>query len=818
MALVVKTKPGVFGGVSKQTESLRKDNQVAEMINCSPSLVLGTTRRNNVSTGGVAIDSNSSFIYDYTRSEGRTHLITVDTDGTINAQTIGEGSKTVTMEEGVKSYLAHTDPKDLSAITIGDTTFMVNSKQVVTTKEIDTTTIEELDDLYKSDPGVVEVHAKQTAYYWLSRSSNNPDHTYNYVVELDDVKYEADMDNSNDAAELLANKIKFKGVSTTLSAVADTEDDSLLTITAADGSSFEIKAYDSNDNISIELTPNSDKTSWTVKILRADDEFDYYTLVVGGNYYSVVNNTIKNVRDDFVNKINDKACYLITTERNENGFNAEAIGSIIRIWKDSFEDFTFKYWDSFGSLASFGWKYNVSKIQDLPASFPWEGAVVRVNGDASEDNTNSSFYVIRWGDTWKEFTSRITYSDENEDGHYERYLPMLTNMPIIVERTSDGSFAARLLKSSDQLKPPLVGNDTNNKDPYFVGKTIKQLFYVNGRMCVVSGDALTFSETNVIWNFYITTVVDVLDSDAIEINIASERVLDILNVTIFQSGLLIMTTEGQYLFNTENGITPKSVFLNKLSDYAYSDRGGTIYDGDSIVFSGVTGDTARLYRYRVARLTSENKAIDLTIQVPTYIQGSIQRIVNYIEDGTIIVMVNNSKKLYIYNEVISGDQLVQSSWHTWDFSNILSNDILHIFVANNHLYFISLDGVFKIKLGAVHYDSNYSHKDLDTYNYESRIEMSLFRPKKSQTQIETPLGRVQLRAYTFSLQGKALLEIYREDTNKIYTRDIQDKRPVNVLSNANTTKISIVNKEDKPFVVSGYSITASYRQVGQDII
>lgn len=815
MALVIKTKPGVFGGVSKQTDSLKKDNQVSEMINCNPNIVLGTSRRSKVENGGEAPPEDTSFIYHYKRDEEETNLITINKEGVIQIQEIGYGYRPVTTEEGVSEYLTHTDPKLLSGITIGDNTFIVNSSQIVETKNVNTTDIEELDDLYKSEPGIVEVHSDKTAYYWLKRSSNDPDHTFNYVVELDGIEYQAESDVSEDAAELLGNKIKFKGVETSLVATSDSNDDSVLYVSDSNGNSFEVSFYDSNDDISIQLTPNSDKTQWTVKIVRADDDFDFYTLIVGGNYYSVVGNTIATVRDAFTTKINNKSCYLVTTERNTNGFNTEVIGNIIRIWRDDFNDFSFNYWDSYGSLASFGWKYDITNITDLPANFSWDGARIRINGDSSNEDSSSSYYVIRWNGTWREFTDRTTY--ELVDGIYYRYVPFLTNMPIVIQRMSDGSFEARLLKSSDQLKPPLVGNTSNNPDPYFIGKTIKQIFYVNGRLCVVSGDALTFSETNVIWNFYATTVVSVLDSDTLEVNISSERVLDILNVTIFQSGLLIMTTEGQYLFNTENGITPNSIFLNKLSDYAYSDSGGTIYDGDSIVFSGVTGETARLYRYRVARLTSENKAIDLTIQVPTYIQGNIERIVNYVEDGTIVVMVNDSKKLYIYNEVISGDQLVQSSWHSWDFSNFLTKDILYIFVIDNYLYFVSLDGVFKIKLGAIEFSDDYSHKDLDTYEYESRIELPTFRPKKTQTQIETPLGRVQLRYFTFSVKGSCKLELYRTDTGFKTLKSVSNKKPVYVLSNTNTSIISIVNDGDKPFTTSGYSIAATYRQKGRDI-
>ena len=703
MALFVKTLPGVYGGVSNQTESLRKDNQVAEMVNCNPSLVLGTTRRPNVEDTSLSIPSDSSFIYDYQRDDTESHIICINTSGDITPITLGEGVKTIDIEDGVSEYLTHTSRTSLSGITIGDTTYIVNSEQVVTTEQKAVEDMPELDALYRTSAGTVETEATNIAYYWLSRSSNDADHPYRYVVELDGTQYSADSDKSDDAAEALSNTI------------------------------------------------------------------------------------------------NDL-----------DGWNSEFQGSILKIWKDEFEDFTFNFWDSWGSMASFGWKYDVPKLQDLPSSFPWDGALVRIN--SSDGYNNTDYYAIRWEGTWQEFTTRATY----QDGH--RYLPLLTNMPIVIERLSDGNFKARLLSTSDQLRPPLVGNDNNNKDPYFVGKTIQQLFYINGRICIVSGDALTFSETDVLWNFYATSIINLLDSDTIEVKIASEKVLEILSVAIFQSGLLIMTSEGQYLFNTENGISPATIVVNKLSNYAYNSKGGTIYDGDSIVFSGTTGDTSRLYRYRVARLTSENKAIDLTIQVPTYINGTVIQIDNFVEDGTIVVLTENSKELFMYREVISGDQLVQSSWYKWDFSNILSNPILHISVINSYLYLVNIDGIYKIPLGLKVFPSGYQHLDLGTTEFESKIELTKWRPKRTNAQVQTPRGRMQLRTITISLEGEAELEIFKED--RVYTqlKPIRNNRNINILSNTDRTVLSIKNKDSAPFTISGIALSGTYRNKGTERI
>jgi len=831
MSLVVKTLPGVYGGVSSQTDSLRKDNQVTEMINCNPSLVLGTTRRPNVETTDISLLDEASFIYDYTRSDGKSHIIAIAKDGTIEATTIGEGTKTIDTDASVVPYLTHTDQTALSGITIGDTTYIVNSEKTVVSNYVAASNIADIDPMYKAPLTDGEEHAENIAYYWLSRSSNDVEHQYRYVTELDGVQYEADSDKSEYAARILANKIMYKSeVCNIVSTKADAQDDFFKVeirkgSTVGSGDLIDINGFTWTSIDGINDTANGDgaltwtrddvgKYTVTVNTANPEDPTSYL-LNIGEQEFTVVAEVATDkVADNFTNQLADFVGSMVTPVRNDNGFNTEARGSIIKIWKDSYEDFIFNFWDSWGSLASFGWKYDVAKLQDLPASFPWEGTVVKIN--STDGDIATDYYAIRWKDTWQEYTSYAKYIDG------VRFLPMLDNMPIVIRRLPDGNFSADLLKDTDQLKPPLVGNSDNNKHPNFVDSKIQQLFYINGRVCIVSDDALTFSEVDVLWNFYATTITNVLDGDTIEIKIASESVLDILNVSIFQSGLLIMTSEGQYLLNTEDGISPSTVIVNKLSNYSYNNEGGTVYDGDSIVFSGNTGDTARLYRYRVARLTSENKALDLTIQVPTYIQGTVKQIVNYVEDGTLIVRTGNSKKLYMYREVISGDQLVQSSWYTWDFSNFLTSDIDHVTVIDDYLYFVSLDGVsnylYKIPLGTKVFDASYSHKDIGTTEYTSTIELTRWRPKKTNAQIQTNRGRLQLRTIGVSLEGNATLSIFKEDRGLTIDKDLTNRRQVNVLSDTNKTTLSINNNGDKPFTVSAITMSGTYRDKGKDIV
>jgi hypothetical protein len=176
---VNQTIPSLVNGVSQQAPELRHDTTVDEMVNCSLSFTEGTRRRNPLEY--VATDNSlvghTPFIYTYERGDGTEAYVIVIIDGAWKSYDLNG----VLQDSGTDAYLAiPTGAKAsecFSAVTVGDTTFIVNN--TVTVAESTT---------YTHNTTNTDLH-RSHAYYWVKRTyisyggvDNATKNTYSYTI------------------------------------------------------------------------------------------------------------------------------------------------------------------------------------------------------------------------------------------------------------------------------------------------------------------------------------------------------------------------------------------------------------------------------------------------------------------------------------------------------------------------------------------------------------------------------------------------------------------------------------------------------------
>jgi hypothetical protein len=159
MGLVNQTLPGLYNGVSQQPDELRLDTQVSEMINCHPSLVQGLHKRNpSVALATDNTVTSDAFIHVYDRGAGDEQYIINVKDGYYK---VYDEAGTQAQDWVANSYLsvpAGTAPRDaFSAVTVGDTTFIVNKTNTVAM------------DAATDDNG--DASWDQNFYYWIKRTT-----------------------------------------------------------------------------------------------------------------------------------------------------------------------------------------------------------------------------------------------------------------------------------------------------------------------------------------------------------------------------------------------------------------------------------------------------------------------------------------------------------------------------------------------------------------------------------------------------------------------------------------------------------------------
>jgi len=175
---VNQTIPSLINGVSQQAPELRHDTTVDEMINCSLSFTEGTRRRNPLVE--TAIDNTIAdypFIHTYERGDGTEAYIIVITDGAWKTYDMSG----VLQDSGTDGYLSLPSgiraSESFSAVTVGDTTFIVNKTKTVA----ESTT-------YTHGTSDTNIH-RSHAYYWVKRTyiayggeNNATKNTYSYTI------------------------------------------------------------------------------------------------------------------------------------------------------------------------------------------------------------------------------------------------------------------------------------------------------------------------------------------------------------------------------------------------------------------------------------------------------------------------------------------------------------------------------------------------------------------------------------------------------------------------------------------------------------
>ena len=134
MALISQSIPNLINGVSQQPPSLRLATQAEVQENGLSSVVSGLSKRPptlHVADLGTITNLDKAFIHSIRRDENEFYSMVVDTAGTIRVFDKNGVAKTVT--NNAPAYLSGlTDPsKELSAVSIADSTFIVNKNKVV---------------------------------------------------------------------------------------------------------------------------------------------------------------------------------------------------------------------------------------------------------------------------------------------------------------------------------------------------------------------------------------------------------------------------------------------------------------------------------------------------------------------------------------------------------------------------------------------------------------------------------------------------------------------------------------------------------------
>lgn len=456
--------------------------------------------------------------------------------------------------------------------------------------------------------------------------------------------------------------------------------------------------------------------------------------------------------------------------------------------------------DSWGSQASESWQGAARKLQDLPGDLGFQGAVIEISGD--ENSNFDNFYVKYEGSVYREtFRPGLQNSINNN------------TMPHQIARASTTSFPMTTIDWTDRV----VGDTDSATEPSFIGKTIEDVFFFKNRLGLLSQDNIIMSETGEFFNFFPTTVTDVLDSDPIDVAVDSNKAVHLRYAIPFNKELLLFGDQAQFILSSSKTLTPKDVNVQQSTAFAMNSFVTPVAIGPNVYFATDKASSSLVREYFTSPDSISNDAANITAHCPFYLPNNLKKLTGSSKYDMLFAITGTNNKIYVYNFYWQGEEKAQSAWHTWEIES--DETVFNIEVLEDKLLvMVAYDNGDK-KLESINLELP---ADINTVVYEdssgdpvtSTVQLSKWGVPDGKSNVDSNRSSLILRDLRLSVSPNSYygLEIVRGTVTRSYSNHVttpalalvgDDKFPV--VGNADNLTITLNSQINKGFKLNSLS-------------
>ena len=298
----------------------------------------------------------------------------------------------------------------------------------------------------------------------------------------------------------------------------------------------------------------------------------------------------------------------------------------------------------------------VSNVSDLPDRSLQHRTVKVLNTANSAEDTYYSRFIADDG--------------VSGAGHWEEYIapdvsPGLNSatMPHELINTGTNAFTFRPATWTNRL----VGDDTTNSHPSFVGKKIQQGFFHSNRLGFLVEDNVSMSQSGEYFNFYHVSALTQVASDPVDLSTSSIRPTLLTGVLPTAQGLILFSKNQQFLVYAPNGIfTPTATIIRGISNYEMDIDIDPVDNGTNIIFVSKTPGYTRIYQMRTAGQEMNPQVLDIGRVVSEWVPDTVTELISSPQNSFIVMFGPTKKDAYFYRTYSDGQEEVMQSWFRWE--------------------------------------------------------------------------------------------------------------------------------------------------------
>lgn len=258
-------------------------------------------------------------------------------------------------------------------------------------------------------------------------------------------------------------------------------------------------------------------------------------------------------------------------------------------------------------------------------------------------------------------------------------------MPHQLVRQADGSFKYEPVTWTDRL----VGDDTTNPEPSFIGQKINNLFFYRNRLGFLSNENVILSKAGDYFNFFAGSAQVVAADDPIDLSATSQQPVNLAYVQTVSVGLVLFGQNEQFLLSTDADIlSPTTAKVNTLSNFECDKNIACVSLGTSLSFVSKTLLWTRVYELSNIRKEAPADPNELTDNVSELIPSSIDTFIASPALSMLSFGQQGGSTLYQFRYYQSKDDRLASTWYKWQ----LTGNLLEQFFDETTFYAVCEDG------------------------------------------------------------------------------------------------------------------------------
>ena len=220
--------------------------------------------------------------------------------------------------------------------------------------------------------------------------------------------------------------------------------------------------------------------------------------------------------------------------------------------------------------------------------------------------------------------------------------------------------------SSPSYVNRLVGDNTTNPFPSFLGDTINEVFFYNNRLGFLSSDNVILSRVRSVFDFFRESALTLSDADVIDLLTTSQKPVDLFAVLPQQQGLVLFSSSEQFLMYADEGvITPSKTTIRTISNFEIDVSIDPVQIGNQIIFTGSAPTYTRVLSMNVQGDQNNSIYNDIGKIVSEWIPTGLDRLSGSSQNSFIALSGPGLDYVYLFRTYVEGEKVVFKSWFKW---------------------------------------------------------------------------------------------------------------------------------------------------------